>query len=627
MTAAHVRRWHGTTNRRARTCFASLVALSALFTAVPDAGARGPAPTERDVTSGLGSYLAGRIARNRHDTAVASHFYRGALARDASNHAIVEQALMMEAAEGHWTEAESLAKRIVASDDRHRVARLVLGVGAFAGGRLEEARQHFEAGSVSPIGEVTGALALAWIDTAAGDGAAASERLRKGFRAEWAKQFFDYHRALAADVGGRTAEAESVFTALSKGGQRPVRIVLAHARHAAHGGNIGAARALLRDYLRKSSNPHPDVQSLLERLGPEPASRRKRGERARSGVAPAGGAKRDAIPLLVSTPRAGLAEMLYGLGEALTSEGGLPIGAVYLQLALELDPGHERAITALASVHEATRRFESANAIYDRIPAGNSLGLEIAIKKALNLNQLDKVDEAKALLDRVIAEHPRDLRPLDAAGNILRARKRFAEAVQYYSKAIALIGKPEKKHWAYFYQRGTCYERLKQWAKAEPDLKRAMALSKDQALVLNYLGYSWVDQGINLQRGLTLIERAVQLKPDDGYIVDSLGWAHYKLGNFEEAVKHLDRAVELRPEDPVLNDHLGDAYWKVGRRREARFQWQQALTLEPEPDDAAKIREKLEKGLVEAPQRQVARTTKRRPRPSARAEAKRKTTE
>ncbi len=171
------------------------------------------------------------------------------------------------------------------------------------------------------------------------------------------------------------------------------------------------------------------------------------------------------------------------------------------------------------------------------------------------------------------------------------------EAVTYFTRAIAVLGKSDPRYWGYYYARGTAYERLKNWPAAEADLKRALALAPDQPLVLNYLGYSWVDQGKNLKEGMRLIEKAVQLKPDDGYIVDSLGWAHFKQGNFKEAVRFLERAVEIKPEDPTLNDHLGDAFWKVGREREARFQWNQALSLEPEPEDAEKIKAKLERGL------------------------------
>ena len=220
------------------------------------------------------------------------------------------------------------------------------------------------------------------------------------------------------------------------------------------------------------------------------------------------------------------------------------------------------------------------------------------------------------LLDEVARENPSDIRPLDALGSIMRGHKRFADAIDYYTRAIALIDKPESKHWSYYYSRGTSYERLKKWPLAEADLQRALQLSADQALVLNYLGYSWIDQNRNLKQGLALIEKAVKQKPDDGYIVDSLGWAYYRMGNFKEAAKHLERAVELRPDDPVLNDHLGDAFWRVGREREARFQWDQALTLKPEPEDAEKIKKKLQKGLpAPAQARQPKRTKEVQKRP------------
>ena len=320
--------------------------------------------------------------------------------------------------------------------------------------------------------------------------------------------------------------------------------------------------------------------------------------------------------LLITTPAEGMAEAFYGLGEALTGEGGVSVGAVYLQFALYLTPDSVFALATLANAYETTKRYDDAIAAYDRIPKGTPLQMSIDIRKALNLNQLERVDEAQKLLDEVARENPSEIRPLDALGNIMRGNKRYAEAVDYYTRAIALIDKPEQKHWTYFYSRGTCYERLKKWDSAEADLQKALQLSPDQALVLNYLGYSWIDQNRNLKQGLALIEKAVRQKPDDGYIVDSLGWAHYRMGNYKEAVKHLERAVELRPEDPVLNDHLGDAYWRVGREREARFQWDQALTLKPEPEDAEKIKRKLQKGLpVPAQARQVKRTKEAREAP------------
>jgi Flp pilus assembly protein TadD len=218
---------------------------------------------------------------------------------------------------------------------------------------------------------------------------------------------------------------------------------------------------------------------------------------------------------------------------------------------------------------------------------------------AINLDSLDKTDEAKKELQKLIAERPSDTEAIISLGNVLRGRKQYGECADVYSKAIAAIPQPAKVNWIVFYFRGICLERAKQWDKAEADLKKALELYPDQPHVLNYLGYSWIDQGRNLDEGMRMIRRAVEQRPDDGYIVDSLGWAYYRIGNYVEAVKHLERAVELRPEDPTINDHLGDAYWRVGRNLEAQFQWQHARDLKPDPEDLPKIEQKLKAGLPE----------------------------
>jgi Flp pilus assembly protein TadD len=235
--------------------------------------------------------------------------------------------------------------------------------------------------------------------------------------------------------------------------------------------------------------------------------------------------------------------------------------------------------------------------IYDKIPQSSPLHRNAEIQIASDLDALDRNDEAKKRLEKLVADHPKDNEAILALANILRGRKQFAECADAYSKAIANIPTPEKANWVVFYFRGICYERSKQWPQAEADLKKALQLYPDQPLVLNYLGYSWIDQGVHLDEGMNMIRRAVEQRPDDGYIVDSLGWANFRIGNYDEAVKDLERAVELKPDDPTINDHLGDAYWRVGRVLEARFQWTHARDLKPEPEDLPKIEVKLKSGL------------------------------
>jgi len=171
-------------------------------------------------------------------------------------------------------------------------------------------------------------------------------------------------------------------------------------------------------------------------------------------------------------------------------------------------------------------------------------------------------------------------------------------ATEIYTALIA----EQPNDWRSYYSRGAAREQLDRWPEAEADLRRALEISPDQADVLNYLGYSWVDRGEHLQEGLAMIRRAAEIRPMSGAIIDSLGWAYYRLGDYPQAVDWLEVAVRLEPADATLADHLGDAYWRIGRRIEARFQWQRAMTLEP--DDPEVIRVKIENGLPDeaAPQ-------------------------
>src|SRR5262249_46327690 len=181
-------------------------------------------------------------------------------------------------------------------------------------------------------------------------------------------------------------------------------------------------------------------------------------------------------------------------------------------------------------------------------------------------------------------------------GDLLRGKQRFTDAVAAYDRAIGRIKSPGAADWLAYYDRGICYERSRQWGKAEADFKRALSLAPDQPFVLNYLGYSWADMGQNLAQARDMIEKAVQRRPNDGAIIDSLGWVMLRQGQVKEAVTTLERAVELEPQDPSINGHLGDAYWAAGRKLEATYQWRRALTFHPEPGDAAKLEAKLQGG-------------------------------
>jgi tetratricopeptide (TPR) repeat protein len=521
----------------------------------------------------LGNYLSGRLARGDHDTVAAADFYSKALAGDPGNEIILEQAFLLEAASAHWDRAIELANQLVKIEPSHRIGQFLLGCEAFKRGAYKEADEHFAAARQGPIADLTSTLARAWVEEADGKPDDALATLDSLSDADWAQFYQRYHRALIADVAGRPDVARQAFAQAFKKNPSTLRVADAYARHAVNENNRKLARQTLKTHIAKSA-PHPLSEALLIDI--------------ESGKTP---------PLLVETPTDGLAEVFYGIGDALAGEGGLDMGIIFLQFALYVKPDFPLAYAALAEAYEGAKKYDLEMQAFDEIKQDSPLWLNVQIQKAFALNSLDRVDDAKALLEDLIAKQPKDVRPYDALGNILRSHERYGEAKDYYSRAIDLIGKPTKDNWALFYSRGVSNERLKDWPAAESDFKEALSLSPDESLVLNYLGYSWIDQGRNVKQAMDYIRKAVKLKPDDGYYVDSLGWAYFRLGNLQAAVETLERAVELKPDDPIINDHLGDAYWRIGRKLEAKYQWQQALTLKPEEDQIVSLKQKIASGL------------------------------
>jgi tetratricopeptide (TPR) repeat protein len=524
-------------------------------------------------TSPSGSYLAARHAGGQGDVAAAASYYRAALRGDPRNNELLGRTFLAVLANGEVEEGVKLAERVLQVDKNESIARLILGVRAVKQKQYPVARRELAQSIRGPITDLAATLLSAWTMANPAEAKRAIDSIDKLAGADWYAIFKELHAALILDVAGQKKDAAKHFERAYKLDPTALRVVQAYGSFLARQGNTAEALKVFATF-DEALPRHPLIVEAVNDL--------KAGKK---------------LPLMVDTPQAGAAEVLYGLGAALGRHGGEDLGLIYLQFSLYLAPSRPLALLSLGDLYEAMKKPELANKAYERVLLNSPLHRYAQIQLALNLDSLDRTDEAKASLEKVIAANPSDLEAIMALGNVLRGRKQFAECADVYSKGIDTIGKPEKSNWMIYYFRGICFERAKQWPKAEADLKMALALFPDQPHVLNYLGYSWIDQGVNLDEGMRMIKRAVEQRADDGYIVDSLGWAYYRLGNMEEAVKQLERAIELKPEDPTINDHLGDAYWRVGRELEARFQWSHARDLKPEPEDLAKIEAKLKSGL------------------------------
>jgi len=524
-------------------------------------------------TSPSGNYLAARFAGSSRDMAAAAAYYRAALRADPKNEELVERTFLVVLASGSVDDAMPLAERLVSIDRSQRVARLTLAARALKRAQYAVARTQLTQSVRGPIADLTATLLSAWALAGSGDVKGAIDSIDRLQGPDWYLVFKDLHAGLIYDFVGNKKEAGKRLERAYRLDSNAIRTADAYARWLSKSGDQAGALKVYEAFAKVLPN-HPLVEGPVADL------------RANKTLAP-----------MVRTAAAGAAEVLFGLGAALGRQGGEDIGLIYLQLAIYLDPDHPLALLSLADLYEAMKKPELAIEAYGRVPVTSPLKRNADIQLGLNLEAIERSDDAKKTLDKLVEQKPDDLEATTALGNVLRSRKQFKEAAEIYSKAIATIGEPTRQHWTLYYFRGICYERAKDWPSAEKDLQKALELFPDQPQVLNYLGYSWVDQGLYLDKAVQMIRRAVELRPNDGYIVDSLGWAYFRLGRYEEASTELERAIELKPEDPVINDHLGDTYWKVGRELEARFQWRHARDNKPEPEDLVKIEEKLKDGL------------------------------
>jgi len=540
-----------------------------------------PAPQRQVTVSSLsGAYLAARIAEADNDLDNAIAFYRRALAFDPTDTALKQSLLVAFIADGQFDKALPYADQLKAVPEVERFSRVALAIDSFRKQDYPKAEHWLKLVTNSDLDRLITGLMTGWAKLGAGDAAGALKQVSDLKGPPWFDVFTGFHKALIAERGGDARAATDAYDALmantTAAGSAPetyLRAAHAYAAFLAGRGDKDKALAVLAsaDGLFGGRIQVSALRQAIE-AGKKPQP-------------------------LVSTPAEGASEVLLDLGSALNRGGGETFVRLYLRMALALRPDSDAALMQLASVSEQMRNSQEAIELYRQIPASSPLHKVAQLQLGLNLADLDRQDEAIARLKDALADDPDDMRAYLALGGVYQAQKDFRAAADTYDRAVGRLGTPAREDWNVFYQRGIAYERLKEWDKAEPNFLKALELYPDQPQVMNYLGYSWVDMNVNLEKGLDLIRKAVDLRPSDGYIVDSLGWAYYRLGRYDDAVREMERAVALMPGDPVLNDHLGDVYWHVGRKLEARFQWAHARDLNPDPDVLESVKKKLAEGM------------------------------
>ncbi len=528
-----------------------------------------------DSTPDYSKYLSARFAASEHNLSDAAKYYRDALADDPGNVALLTLAFFYSTSSGDVDGAAKYAKQVTAAaggaDDR--AARLVLAVKALNDDEYADARKQLGQSDKGPFTALTSVLLDAWAAAGAGDSTTAISDLKSLSNQTGADALAAFHLAMLYEFLGRTADADASYRdALLKAGPSP-RIVDAYGRFLERNGQITEASAL---YAKLSSDNalQPIVEQGQQRI-----------------------ARNDKPDPLVSEAKQGAAEALFGIAGSLTDQTSADVSILYLRLALYLRPDLDLADILLGDRLETLQKYEDAIAVYRSIDTSSPYWRVAEVQIAVDEAQLDK---AIADLKKATVDAPNDSEAWTGLGDAYRAAERWSDAAAAYDKALAALGTPSQKDWPLFYARGIAEDRQGQWDKAQADLQEALKLSPDEPQVLNYIGYSWVDQGHDIPQALAMLEKARQLRPFDGYIVDSVGWAYFKLGRYPDAAKTLEAAILLVPGDPTINDHLGDAYWRVGKKLDARFQWSHALAFGPEPVEKSTLEKKLKDGLPSA---------------------------
>ena len=538
------------------------------------------------------AYVQGRLALATDDLSIASDRFGVAL-QAGPDEELQRRALDVAILSGDMKSAVKLANRIALperSEPRQGMGDSLIALTRAAGAAAqrdwrsyEAARQAFSApGRTGESAELLSILLEAWGSAGRGDVDAALATLERSDERGISASYIAEHRAHLLALARRWPEAAEGYSTLV----------------AAEGANVARLRIAAAAAALEASKSDPTWRTrAITLLGGGPArDPMLMDARARMAADP----KLDGRKLggLVSRPQEGIALMLLRVSTDLARERALSPAISFARLATLVDPSMPDGWLVTADTLARAERAELALGALDQVPAAAPWNVLADVRRAGILTAAERYDEAGVIADRLAARPDAGPEDWTRRADIARQAGRNAEAADHYTRALALLpAEPGPVHAQIWFLKGSANEVAGNWAEAEPDLRRAVGQDPDNALYLNYLGYSLLDRRQKLPEARELIARAYKAAPENGAIIDSMGWAEFVSGNHQEAVRLLEKARAAEPADPTVADHLGDALWQAGRRFEARHAWASAAALSPEPKLAKTLSHKLEFGL------------------------------
>ncbi len=519
-------------------------------------------------------YLTAIYAREAGDVSRATENYLRVLDKDPNNQKVLEEAFTYFVYVGDFKRALDLAERLQKLDGEHSSSAMLLALEAFKKGKKKAMEKYLINAKGLGFEVLIKPLLEAWILAVDHKPDQAIEVMSGLKDYPGFEPYFAEHRAFILDYAGREDEAEAAYLALlARPEVSSLQPLFAYGAFLQRHGRKDEALDLYNKF-------QPSAATNLQLK--EAISHLEKGKRPET---------------IVDDPTKAMAMALLRTGVQLSREQAYYPGVVYARFALYLDPHFDEGLLFVGNLLSTDPHPGLALAALGQVEEKGPFHETAVLRQAMVYSFHDRRGEGIKLIQDYLADHEETYDALVTLGDLYRSGEDYDKALPFYERAVGTKETLTGDDWFLLFTRGICYERLGRWDEAETDLKKALDFEPDNPDVLNYLGYSWIDRGENLEEGREMIEKAVAADPNNGFIIDSLGWAQYLMGEFDDAVESLERAVSLEPGDPTINDHLGDAYWKVGREREARFQWDHALDLDPEGGEIEKLHKKIKLGL------------------------------
>lgn len=524
-----------------------------------------------------GTYLAARVAHLRQDLGTAADYYVKSVNLGADTPEIIGTTYVLLTSEGRVDEAAKYAKTAYKKGDKSNFIHFVVMTDEMKKNNYDEALKSLHQiqdkvykASVLPLFE-------SWIYAGQDNPEKALKSLEMLKKDKSLVSLYYMHSGMLNDFFGNTKSAQKAFDTVVNNenlelSYRSLQII---SNFYIRNGQKMQAAELVKKYYDKNNQPRM-LKDLYDNILRADAKTEQK---------------------LIDSAQKGEAEALFNIGTIFRGYQS-DISQIFTALALYLNPQHDVALISMADLLENNLRYEDAIAEYGKISSQSPIYFMAQLKIASIYMVERRNTLAVKKLEKMLEQYPNDYQILFNLGEINRIMNQQRTAIKYYLKALDIMPQTAKQDWTVYYALGMAYERNGQWNKAEEVLQKALKVSNRHPFVLNYLGYGWLQHNKNSNEALYMIFEAYRQNPEDGHIMDSLGWALYRMGKYDDAIKVLERAAEYLPGNAIVCDHLGDAYWQGGRKDEARFQWQHALTLKEDAEELDKdvIRQKIKNG-------------------------------